>query len=145
MTQSSGCIFITMWGRRWVVAGDVGVADVDGDPEVDLDVERIMQVRVRLWTQVGDVDEDEIMPLRVHALPPNTGAANLNPSTFLGSFWLIYLLPLTSNIVIPWGDWFIAWKLSFTQSFRELQWFNTLSSPCPCLAFLSPEKLSTNS
>lgn len=68
------------------MAVDVGVADVDGDPEVDLDVERIMQVRMRLWTQVGDVDEDEIMPLRVHALPPNTGAANLNPSTFLDSF-----------------------------------------------------------
>ena len=45
-----------------------------------------MQARIHLWTQVCGVDEDERMPLRVHALPPSTGAANLNPSTSVDSF-----------------------------------------------------------
>ena len=44
-----------------------------------------MQVRIHPWTRVWGVDEDERMPLRVRALPPNTGAANLNPSTFVDS------------------------------------------------------------
>lgn len=49
MTQSSGCIFIKMQGCRWAVAVGVDVADVDGDTEVDTDVERTISVVGKCW------------------------------------------------------------------------------------------------